>query len=183
MDPTAVRTLAHPLRSRLLITLREQGAATATDLARRLGTNSGATSYHLRRLAEVGLVEDSGSGTGRRRIWVASPPPEAAPEAVGDDEDLATAMGWLERDWLRHFGEKFGRWLDIRGSWPQRWQRSTGMNDYLVVVSAEQLDTLHTELEALIERYRRVGQGNPSAKRVAAYVSFYPVDMDQPPRG
>ena len=48
--------LAHPLRSRLLDELRLSGPATATTLAAVLHTNSGATSYHLRKLAEVALV-------------------------------------------------------------------------------------------------------------------------------
>lgn len=183
MDVSAVKILAHPLRSRLLTALREQGAATATDLARELGTNSGATSYHLRRLAEVGLIEDTGEGDAKRRVW-AVVPEQAAPIDLDlpDDTDTATAMGWLERDWLRHFTEKFGRWLDVRGAWPQRWHRSTGMNDYLVVVTAQQLDEMHAEIEDVVERYRRSGAGNPDAKRVATYVSFYPVDMEQPPR-
>ena len=45
LDAGALRVLAHPLRSRLLSTLRVGGPATATDLAAQLGTNSGATSY------------------------------------------------------------------------------------------------------------------------------------------
>ena len=72
LDRAALRMLAHPLRSRLLAELRQHGAATATSLAARLQTNSGATSYHLRKLAEVGVVEDRGEGTGRSRIWTAS---------------------------------------------------------------------------------------------------------------
>jgi len=183
LDPTSVRVLAHPLRSRLLATLRLHGPATATDLARELGTNSGATSYHLRKLAEVDLVVDTGEGDARRRVWAAAT--DSAQVVASDfdeDEDAATAMGWLERDWLRHFTEKFGRWLDVRADWPRRWHRGTGMNDYLLVVTAEQLDEMHAEIETVIDRYRRSGAGNPEAKRVAAYVSFYPVDMDQPPR-
>ena len=43
LDTTALRTLAHPLRSRLLTQLRLHGPATATSLAGTLGTNSGAT--------------------------------------------------------------------------------------------------------------------------------------------
>ena len=62
--------LAHPLRLRLLGRLRTDGPATATALAEKLGTNTGATSYHLRQLAEVGLVaEDPDLGTGRQRWW------------------------------------------------------------------------------------------------------------------
>ena len=74
--------LAHPLRSRLLRALRVDGPATATALAATLGTNTGATSYHLRKLASVGLVDETGEGRGRERWWRA-----------------ATEMhGWSERD-------------------------------------------------------------------------------------
>ena len=38
------------------------------------------------------------------------------------------------------------------------------------------------EIGAVIERYRRVGQGNPDAKRIATYLVFYPLDMDKAPR-
>jgi DNA-binding transcriptional ArsR family regulator len=183
LDPASVRILAHPLRSRLVGALRLRGPSTATDLARELGTNSGATSYHLRRLAETGLVVDTESGDGKRRVWAAAAESTRfVPSDFDDDEDAATAMGWLERDWLRHFTEKFGRWLDVGQDWPTRWRDEAGMNDYLVVVTSEQLAAMHTELQEVLERYRRVGQGNPEAKRVATYLAFYPVDMDQAPR-
>src|SRR5688500_7119435 len=72
LDATSLRVLAHPLRSRLLSQLRIGGPATATDLAAELGTNSGATSYHLRKLESVGLVADTGEGEGKRRLWRAA---------------------------------------------------------------------------------------------------------------
>ena len=72
LDATALRVLAHPLRSRLLAQLRLHGPATATDLADVLDTNTGATSYHLRKLESVGLVTDTGTGAGKRRVWEAS---------------------------------------------------------------------------------------------------------------
>jgi DNA-binding transcriptional ArsR family regulator len=59
LDPGALKILAHPLRSRLLTALRLHGPATATELATTLATNTGATSYHLRKLASVGLVEET----------------------------------------------------------------------------------------------------------------------------
>src|SRR4051812_49756154 len=59
----------HPLRARLLTALRMNGGATATALARELGTNTGATSYHLRKLASVGLVEETEGGRGKERWW------------------------------------------------------------------------------------------------------------------
>ncbi|MBG7702409.1 helix-turn-helix transcriptional regulator [Streptomyces sp. MC1] len=51
LDAKGLRSLAHPVRVQLLGLLRTHGPATATQLPDRLGLNSGATSYHLRRLA------------------------------------------------------------------------------------------------------------------------------------
>lgn len=65
LDAQQVITLAHPLRSRLLTALHRHGPAIATDLATRLSSNTGTTSYHLCKLADAGLVAD-GAGARRR---------------------------------------------------------------------------------------------------------------------
>ncbi len=183
LDSRAVKILAHPLRSRLLSALRRGGPATATQLAAELRTNTGATSYHLRKLASVGLVVDTEEGEGKRRLWAASTE-ETRVEAsdFAGDEDAETALGWLARDWLRHFSEKFNAWLDVETSWPMPWRDTLGMNDSTVVVTAEQLAAMRAEISDVVYRYRRVGQGNPDAQRVAAYYSFYPIDLERRPR-
>ena len=72
LDARAMRGLAHPLRMALLNALRRGGPATASQLAAKLGESSGATSYHLRQLAEHGFVEDAPErGKGRERWWKA----------------------------------------------------------------------------------------------------------------
>lgn len=183
LSTEALKVLAHPLRSRLVGALRIAGPSTATALARELKTNSGATSYHLRRLAEVGLVIDTGEGDGKTRVWAtAGEATQIVPSDFADDEDAETALGWLERDWLRHFTEKMGRWLDVRHDWPARWRDAAGMNDAMVLVTPEQLTAMQAEISALVQRYARVGAGNPEAKRVAAYAVYYPLDMDKAPR-
>lgn len=179
----AVKSLAHPLRSRLVDLLRHGGPATATSLAAALGTNSGATSYHLRQLCQAGLVVDTGGGRGRAREWAAADLlVQPDPEDLDDDVDADTALGWLERDWLRHFGDKFGAWLDVRHRWPRRWQDAATMNDQMVLVTDEQLADLQDRVADLVASYRRVGQGNPEAKRVSYYYVAYPIDLDKAPR-
>ena len=183
LDSASVKILAHPLRSRLVGALRNGGPATATALAGVLGTNSGATSYHLRKLEEVGLVVDTGEGDGKRRVWAASADFTVFdPSDFEGDDDAEAAFGWLERDWLQHFTDKFARWLDLRPAWPRAWGDAAGMGDAMVVVTPEQLSAMTAEIDEVIGRYRRVGQGNPEAKRVATYLCHYPVDMEQVPR-
>jgi DNA-binding transcriptional ArsR family regulator len=68
-----LRALAHPLRLQLLELLKDDGPATASGLGRRVGENSGTTSWHLRQLADAGLVvEDTGRGNRRERWWRAA---------------------------------------------------------------------------------------------------------------
>jgi predicted ArsR family transcriptional regulator len=178
--------LAHPLRSRLLDELRVSGPATATTLAAVLHTNSGATSYHLRKLAQVGLVVDhhtAGKRTGRRRLWSAST--ESRPREVGggddaDDPDAQAAIAWLARDYLQLFNDRAEHWLDTQDRWPEDWREQVGLSDHLVQVTAAQLSELRGDLAEILERYRRIGAGNPDAKRVSVYLCPLPVDSPRP---
>jgi len=182
LSPQAVKVLAHPLRSRLLSQLRRTGSASATELAGLLGTNSGATSYHLRKLESVGLVVDTEGGKGKERLWRASSEQHSwMTSDFADDEDAATALNWLERDYVRHFASQAERWLDIAPTWPSDWADHLGLNDNVALVTQEQLVALRAEIEEVLQRYRRVGQGNPQAKRVAVYTYAYPVDLDKAP--
>ncbi|MGB5952574.1 MAG: helix-turn-helix domain-containing protein [Ornithinimicrobium sp.] len=187
----ALRVLAHPLRSRIVAHLRIHGPATASDLARALETDSGSTSYHLRRLAAVGLIEDSDPVAGRRRLWQAAegqsadigPDRDAVGAEVVDsdglDDDERSAAQWLALDYVDHFGSRARQWVHSRDDWPPQWSVA-GLEDHLVLVNAEQLTAMRAELVEVLQRYRRVGQGSPQAKRVVVYTCALPVDP--PPR-
>jgi DNA-binding transcriptional ArsR family regulator len=184
LDATALKVLAHPLRSRLLSRLRQGGPATATDLAAELRTNSGATSYHLRRLEAVGLVADTEEGEGKRRLWAATTDShQYEPSDFEGDEDAETALNWLVRDYTRHFSEKFEAWLDVESTWPAAWRDAAGMSDTFIVATPEQVNAMKAEIDAVHEKFRRVGQGNPNARRLAVYSVTYPLDLDRIPRG
>ena len=184
LDAAALKVLAHPLRSRLLSALRTDGPATATDLATRLSTNSGATSYHLRKLESVGLVSDNGEGEGKRRLWQAATDFHTWEASDFDgDEDSEQALNWLVRDYARHFSEKFEQWLDVQETWPLEWRDAAGMSDNFIVATPEQVEQLKADLDELLLKYRRVGQGNPTARRMAVYYAAYPLDLDRVPSG
>ena len=182
LDAPAIKVLAHPLRSRLLSRLRTHGPATATDLAETLSTNTGATSYHLRKLEAIGLVTDTGEGEGKRRLWRASTDYHSwTNSAFRDDEDAATAQGWLERDYLRQFTEKAERWLDAAPGWPSHWVDALGMSDTFVTVTPEQMQELQMRLVALLAEFRSAGEGVSQARKISVYSFARPLDPHLPP--
>jgi len=191
LDPRALKILAHPLRSRLLTTLRLHGPATATELATTLATNTGATSYHLRKLASVGLVEETDGGHGRERPWRAATEMHAWTEHdVEGDPDAMAATDWLRRYYLRGFIDRYERWLDEQSAWPLDWQDAAGASDFALRLSPAGLAAFNAEIEALYERYRAPAPGlddpteaaqpaaqDPGADRlVQVYVHAFPLD-------
>jgi predicted ArsR family transcriptional regulator len=177
LDAEAVKVLAHPLRSRLLTDLRRNGPATATELAERLDTNTGATSYHLRKLESVGLVEDTGQGEGKRRLWQsASRSHSWMPSDFAGDEDAETSLGWLTRDYVRQASERMQQWLDAEHGWPREWRDAMGMSDELVLVDPAQAETLVEELLAVLARYRTAGADDPAARKVSVSFMLHPTD-------
>jgi len=178
----SVKVLAHPLRSRLLSALRRGGPSSATALAAALGTNSGATSYHLRRLADVGLVADTGEGRGKERLWAASTQSHSwTASAFAADEDARTALGWLTRDYVRALAERFSHWLDVADAWPGAWQDAIGFSDVWVEVTPEQLTAMREEMHAVAVRYRDAGAGDPRARRISMSLVSRPLDLEEEP--
>ena len=181
LDERAVRVLAHPLRSRILSRLRVDGPLTATELAGILATNTGATSYHLRALEAVRLVTDTGEGAGKRRLWRAATAYHSWKNSdFAGDEDARTALGWLQRDYVRQFANRAEAWLDASESWPAEWVDRLGLGDTFVEVTPEQADELRAEMDALLERFRTVGRGDPRARRVHIHTFAAPVDLVAP---
>lgn len=174
LDAAALRVLAHPLRSRLLTELRTEGPATATTLAQALDTNTGATSYHLRKLESVGLVEETEGGRGRERVWRAAHEMHSwfASDLSGDPDSEA-ASAWLQGAGLRHFQEHAEHWLRTQTEWPEDWRDALGASDYMLTMSVEQLTAMLRELWTVIERYRAAEPG-PDARRVFLFVHALP---------
>jgi DNA-binding transcriptional ArsR family regulator len=176
LDAKAIKVLAHPLRSRLLSALRAGGPATATALAERFGTNSGATSYHLRKLASVGIVEETGEGRGRERWWRAATQMHSFTQRdVVYDPDAQAATDWLRRYYLRSFAERYQSWLDIQETWPLEWQEVADASDRLVHVSPARLAELQSELAATIERYLDPDPSDPDARPVEIQIHAFPI--------
>ncbi|MFF5056850.1 helix-turn-helix domain-containing protein [Micromonospora sp. NPDC000663] len=181
IDKRQVRVLAHPLRMRLVGALRVHGPATATTLAELLGTNTGATSYHLRQLAEVGLVaEDPDRGSGRQRWWQAAHDVTSwEPSDFDDDPDARAAIEWIQGDQVRHLVEHAERWFATQHEWSSAWRDALGMGDIFMTIPPDRLEALKAEVWQVLERYNReAGAGNsadPQARPVQVFLAAYPL--------
>jgi predicted ArsR family transcriptional regulator len=184
LDKRALRVLAHPLRSRLLTELRVNGPATATELAARLNTNTGATSYHLRELESVALVSDSGEGLGKRRVWQASTASHSWQNSgFADDPDARASLDWLRRNYLSDYAAQAERWLEAERLWPSEWADQLGFGDVMLEVSAERLAEFHAEFEALAAKYGAAAQTanqGEGARKILFVTGAIPLDLAPP---
>jgi DNA-binding transcriptional ArsR family regulator len=171
-DPKALRALAHPLRLRLLDELRFNGPATATALAKRLGESSGATSFHLRQLAQYGFIEeDPGHGRGRERWWR----PVAADLRFAADPEPSAELRAVGSELLRHQVARDRRVLDAFIANHERyrdWDEAALFSSSAVRLTKAELTELGEEIIALVQRYwREPGTAPPDAEPVA--LMFY----------
>jgi DNA-binding transcriptional ArsR family regulator len=173
-DAQVLRAMAHPLRLRLIGTLRKDGPATASQLARRLGESSGATSYHLRILAKYGFVEDAPDrNRGRERWWRAS---DEGVEWSTDTDDLGLveADRTLGRQLVAEYGRWLQRWYDETPTWERSWRAAAMGTDQWFELTPSELRELADEVLAVLERYadrRTPGEGT---ERVIALFHAFP---------
>ncbi|MFI1988957.1 helix-turn-helix domain-containing protein [Actinoplanes sp. NPDC020271] len=165
----ALRALAHPMRMRILGSLRLDGPATSAILARRLTTDSGQTSHHLRMLHKHGFVDEApelGRGVrGRERWWKAAQPTTTLP---GQGDELMTALNRAAHAVWSDLAETFHA-----QDWPAPWQEAAGFGDQAIRTTPEGLAALRAEVRRVIDEHD-LGPDAPGAETVVLAVQAYP---------
>ncbi|GAA5025518.1 ArsR/SmtB family transcription factor [Streptomyces siamensis] len=155
LDAKSLRALAHPDRVHILTLLRRDGTSTATRMAGEMGINSGSASYHLRRLAEAGLVaEDTERGNARERWWRS-----VYDRTVFDDLELArqepeATLAYLQSVVNSH-QLRVQQALSTLSTLPAEWQASLDISDWGLALTASEAQRLRQELAEVVERYQR----------------------------
>ena len=177
MDAAQLRALAHPLRLQLLEVLRSEGPATASQLARRLGESSGATSYHLRALHRAGMVEEAEQRNARERWWQRSPDRRMVPNSVPQDAspaeraELKAAHAQIESILLERDENAMRRWMDVRYDLPLDWQDAQWIGNFRIwATAAEVREFVQTVIE-LAEPLRTVPEAGES-ERLEVHFTF-----------
>lgn len=166
-DLETLKALTHPLRTRLLGELRRRGPATASELGRRLGESSGATSYHLRQLERFGFVgDDDEQPSGRERRWRALHDQSTLPDELWDAEGGIEAWRGLYRQRVGHLRQELAAWT---GPGPGR-----DYSDHLLRLSAEDAAALLREIDAVVGSYAGRGGDIPVHLHVLALPDVAP---------
>jgi DNA-binding transcriptional ArsR family regulator len=151
-DPTDLRALAHPVRMSILEQLIVFGPLTATQLAERIDESPANCSWHLRKLAEHGFVEEAGDGTGRARPWRA-----ASRGLSWNDQDTSgsarlagealTAM-FVDREVARYAAAR--QWL---GRDEAGWREAAGSSQGAMWVTEDELTEISEVLRQLVTKH------------------------------
>ncbi|WP_371779033.1 ArsR/SmtB family transcription factor [Streptosporangium subroseum] len=183
LDASALKGLAHPVRLRLLELLDHHGPATATQLAAQIGENTGSTSYHLRRLARHGLIEDIPErGKGKERWWRSR-----AYGFDGDrfrrDPETADAAEFLLSELVRQRGAELARWLEESRTTPRPWIEAGAMSHTALRLTREEFADLTREISQILdahhERVRDRDEKTPDTARVIVHFDAFPVGLGE----
>ncbi|GAB1639869.1 helix-turn-helix domain-containing protein [Krasilnikovia sp. MM14-A1259] len=176
-SPELMRLIAHPLRMRIVGSLRVDGAATSAILARRLGTDSGQTSHHLRLLARHGLVEEAterGKGAhGRERWWKAVHDSTLwASSGVGGAEAMTAVQRTARAIWDQTI-DTFHQEVATQ-KWSAAWQRAAASSDYVIRTTPERLERLCLDIERLIRESDLGDTTEADAEKVLVVLHAHP---------
>ncbi len=160
----ALRALAHPTRLRMLGMLRIDGPATATGLATRLGLNTGQTSYHLRQLAQHGLVvDDDERGNGRDRWWRAAHQSTILGDGLPEKPEDMEAMDAYMQAVGVFYTQQLQAAVEEAPLLPREWREASTLSDYHVRVTAEHAEQLTTKMHDLFMELREDEDDDPDA--------------------
>ncbi|MBO1336905.1 helix-turn-helix transcriptional regulator [Streptomyces sp. VRA16 Mangrove soil] len=179
LDTRSLRALAHPLRIRIMDSLRAEGAATSAMLAGRFGENTGTVSWHLRHLAENGFIEeDEGRGTKRERWWKAVHKTQVLPTSQLRKDPAAHAsldvyLGHMVQDMTRKVT------AFLAEEWGEEWEGASLLSDWNDLrLTPDRLRDLQRDLLELVGRYADEnpadGAHEPGSLPVSVMVQAFP---------
>ncbi len=174
-DPAALQALSHPVRLRLLGLLRYEGPSTASALATRLGLNSGATSYHLRQLAQHGFVVDVPErGNARDRWWQAAHrSTHTGPEALETPEGRDATAAFEQAVAVVHT-EQLQRAMEEQPLLPTAWLRASTLSDWRLRLTPERAEQLMDVVTDLISEWEQDADDVAEADDFIVVLHTYP---------
>lgn len=177
-DAAALKALTHPLRIRLLGLLRQDGPATASELAVSTGESSASTSYHLRVLAKYAFVVEAEHRDGRERRWRSVHAVTSWSNKAMDATPGSRAwVGFAYRRQIEHLTEALVRHeADIaEGRLGQEWVEPSGISDLTPRLTPESLSELWEVLDQKLRELTTRDAGDQRAAQVLLLAAGLPL--------
>ncbi|WP_052847239.1 ArsR/SmtB family transcription factor [Streptomyces avicenniae] len=186
----ALKALAQPRRLQMLEHLTLHGPANSSTLARALGLNTGATSYHLRELARYGFVEPADPppgdpGGGRRRWWRAVAQDLRLPRRSRQDAETRAVV-----DEMNHLAyasdirllDTVQRESHLLGD---EWEDAVPYSRGTIRLTPGEMRELFEDYIALLNRFKRPDDETPPGARtvLTRFFAFPAPESPQPPEG
>jgi DNA-binding transcriptional ArsR family regulator len=175
-DPRELNALAHPVRMAIIELLSVSGPLTATELADRLDETPANCSWHLRKLAQHGFVEEAEGGKGRQRPWQVP--------GLGFRWDEEHASGSIdERRAAQALSDvMMGRAIDrLREAQqrapeePEEWRAANSNTEMVAWLTADELQEMNEAINAVLDRHvERLTEPTqrPAGSRLCEFVSW-----------
>ncbi|MFJ5732080.1 ArsR/SmtB family transcription factor [Streptomyces paradoxus] len=177
-DTAALKALTHPLRIQLLGLLRQDGPATASELAARTGESSASTSYHLRVLAKYAFIAEAEHRDGRERRWRALHTVTSwSNESMESTEAGRAFVGLARRRQIEHLERSLARYeADLAaGRLGQEWVEPSGITDLMPRLTAASLTELFDTVAGKLEELTARDADDPRAEHVVFVAAGLPL--------
>lgn len=169
-DAKRWKAMSHPLRREMIRHLGLHGPGTSTTIAEALGENTGTTSYHLRVLADAGVIEEvPGLANGRERWWRTFPVDMREPDYDSLSPEERAALDEWRAGQIPDEVALFNRFVrDFRKH--GKWAKASRAHGYYAV---EDLEALFDEYVALLNKYGHAAQDAPPGAQPMQLRMFY----------
>ncbi len=172
-DAGVMRALAHPARIAIIEHLFAGNSGTATELAAVCGLSPSATSYHLRALAKVKLIEEAPSrGDGRERVWQTSvrglnitAGPAGTPAEQAAERELTMTFLDIEEARVRE-------WLVRSANESQEWYEASEILSARLLVTLDEFRKLNEEIHNLLMPYGLTRRTDAPADARPAHATY-----------
>ncbi|MGW0336612.1 ArsR/SmtB family transcription factor [Streptomyces sp. NPDC003011] len=170
-DSRQLRALAHPLRLALLQYLMAVGPRTASECAAEVGSSASNISWHLRHLAQYGLVEPTEASDQRERPWRAAQVgldfgAMSADPATMAEQDALIVAGLTEEDQLTR------RFLARRDTLDPQWLATARLDNYVLRTTPQEARELAEKIDTLLRPYLATVREDPPEDAVLAYAGL-----------
>jgi len=168
------QTLANPVRRRILAHIGQHGEANSTSVAKAIGESTGTTSYHLRKLAEMNLIEEIPERSGGRERWWRMLPLDHRPAAPSDrtPEEQSALKGLRTQQFAADIELALTAEETFQG--PEGWVQGQRWGGYMTK------DEVHAFFDDYLELLRKYGHARDDAPEGARLMAFRFFALPQP---